>query len=78
MPEPTQTSQGTSMDVRSVRMVATTGISSVSASRVVQDDTTRSIYMDTITTSIRRVVLSGPDLDVSSSGLTIEDVTGQE
>ena len=78
MPEPTQTSQGMSMDVRSIRMVATTGISSVSASRVIQDDTTGLIYMDTITTSIRQVVLSGPDPDVFSAGPTIEDVTEQE
>ena len=78
MPDPTQTSQGTSMDIRSIRMVATTGISSISASRVVQDDTTRSIYMDTITTSIGRVVLSRPDPGVSSTGPTIEDVTEQE
>ena len=77
-PESAQTSQGPSMDVRSIRMVATTGISSVSASRVIQDDTTGLIYMDTITASIRRVVLSGPNPDISSAGPTIEDVTGQE
>ena len=78
MPESAQTSQGPSMDVRSIRMVATTGISSMSASRVIQDDTTGSIYMDTITASIRRVVLSRRDPDISSAGPTIEDVTGQE
>ena len=78
MPEPAQTSQDTSMDVMSIRMVTTAGISSVSSSRVILDDTTRSIYMDTITTSIRRVVLSGPDPGKSSVGPTIEDVTGQE
>ena len=78
MPESTQTSQGTHMDVRSIGMVATTGISSVSASRVVQDDTTGSIYMDTITASIGRVVLSRPDLGVPSAGPTIEDITGQK
>ena len=66
------------MDIRSIRMVATTGIYSMSASRVIQDNTTRSMYMDTITTSIRRVVLSGLDPDMSSAGPTIEDVTGQE
>ena len=71
-PESAQTSQGTPMDIRSIGMVTTTGISSMSASRVVQDDTTRSIYMDTITASIRRVVLSGLDPDVSSAGPTIE------
>ena len=66
------------MDVMSIRMMTTSGISSVSLSRVIQDDTTGSIYMDTITTSIGRVVLSGPDLGLSSVGPTIEDVTGQE
>ena len=66
------------MDGMSIRMVATTGISSMSASRVIQDDTTRLIYMDTITTSIGRVVLSRLDPDISSAGPTIEDVTGQE
>ena len=78
MPEPTQTSQDTFMDVMSIRMVTTAGISSVSSSRVIQDDTTGSIYMDTVTTSIGRVVLSGLDLGKSSVGPTIEDVTGQE
>ena len=77
-PEPAQTSQDMSMDVMSIRMVTTAGISSMSSSRVVQDDTTGLIYMDTITTSIGRVVLSGPDPGKSSSGPTIEDVTGQE
>ena len=67
-----------SMDIRSIRMVATTGISSISASRVIQDDTTGLIYMDTITTSIGWVVCSGLDPDVSSMGPTIEDVTEQE
>ena len=78
MPEPTQTSWDMSMDVMSIMMVTTAGISSVSLSRVIQDDTTRFIYMDTITTSIGRVVLSGPDPGKSSAGPTIEDVTGQE
>ena len=78
IPGSAQTSQGTPMDVRSIGMVATIGISSVSASRVVQDDTTRLIYMDTITASIGRVVLSRLDPDVSSAGPTIEDITGQE
>ena len=78
MLEPAQTSQDTSMDIMSIRMVTTSGICSMSLSRVIQDDTTRSIYMDTITTSIGRVVLSGLDLGISSVGPTIEYVTGQE
>ena len=47
--------------------------SSQSSSRVIQDDTTGLIYMDTITASIRRIVLSGLDPGISSVGPTIED-----
>ena len=67
-----------SMDIASIRMVTTSGITSVSSSRVIQDDTTGLIYMDTITASIGRIVLSGLGLGISSMGPTIEDVTGQE
>ena len=61
-----------------VGLVSVPGISSVSSSTIVQDDTTGSVNLDTVTTSIGRVVLSGPDPDASSVGPTIEDVTGQE
>ena len=76
--EPTQVSQEISMDIMSIGLIVVPGISSMSSSRVVQDDTTRSVYLDTITTSIGRVVFSGPGLDAPSVGPTIEDVTGQE
>ena len=66
------------MDIMSIGLIAAPGISSVSLSRVIQDDTTRSVYLDTVTTSIGRVVLSGPDPYAPSAGPTIEDVTGQE
>ena len=66
------------MDIMSIGLIAAPGISSMSLSRVIQDDTTGSVYLDTFTTSIGRVVLSGPDLDASSVSPTIEDVTGQE
>ena len=66
------------MDVMSIGLIEAPGISSMSLTRVVQDDTTRSVYLDTITTSIGRVVLSVPDLDAPSVGPIIEDVTGQE
>ena len=78
MTGPAQTRQGTSMDNMSIGMLTTSGISSVTSSRVVQDDTTRSIFMDTLTTSIGRVVLSGLDWGISPVGPAIEDVTGQE
>ena len=66
------------MDVMTIGMIAAPGISSVSSSRVIQDDTTGLVYLDTVTTSIGWVVLSGPHPDASSAGPIIEDVTGQE
>ena len=35
-------------------------------------------YVDTVTTSGGRIILSGLDLNASSMGPTIEDITGQE
>ena len=49
-------------------------VSSMSTSRVVWDDSTGSIYLDTITTSIGRMVLGSTE---SSEGPTIEDITDQ-
>ena len=76
--EPAQVSQEISMDIMCIGLIAAPGISSVSLSRVVQDDTIRLVYLDTITTSIGRVVLSGPDPDAPSAGPTIEGVIGKE
>ena len=53
-------------------------ISSMSASRIVWDNSTRSIYLDTIATSIGRMVLGGLDTDALSTDPTIEEVTGKE
>ena len=60
-----------------IRLVATSGISSVSSSCIVKDEITGITYMDTITTSIGRVTLSGPDPEACSTGPTIEDITNQ-
>ena len=59
------------MGTMSIGLVTTPGISSVSSSRMVKDDTTGLVYMDTVTTSIGRVVLgrSGPN-----EGPVIEDI----
>ena len=38
-------------------------VSHVHASRVVWDDSTGSIYLDTITASIERMTIGGPDVD---------------
>ena len=49
-------------------------VSSISTSRVVWDDSTGSIYLDAIMTSIGRMVLGSTE---SSEGPTIEDITDQ-
>ena len=77
-PEPVTMNQGTSIDTVSMGLASAPGISSVSSSQIVQDDTTGSVYLDTITTSIGRVVLSGPGPDASLLVPIIKDVTEQE
>ena len=53
-------------------------VSHMHASRVVQDDSTGSIYLDTITASIKRMTIGGPDVDVLAKGSTTEVVTKWE
>ena len=59
-------------------VVVAPGISMLSMSCIVRNEATGVTYMDTVTTSIGRVALSGPDSEASSSSPTIEDVTGHE
>ena len=61
-----------------IGLVVTPRISTMSMSHIVRDKATGVTYMDTVTTSIGRVALSGPDSEASSPGPTIEDVTGHE
>ena len=56
------------------KMVSNPDLSSISSSWVVKDDTTGLVYLDTITTSIGRMVLGSME---SSEGPTIEDTTDQ-
>ena len=62
----------------SIGLVMTPGISSVSSSHIVKDDATGLTYVDTVTTSVGWIILSGPDPNDSSTGPTIEDITNQE
>ena len=57
-----------------IRLVATPGILSVSSSHIVKDKIMGITYMDTITTSIGRVTISGPGLEAFPTGPTIEDI----
>ena len=47
----------------------------MSTSHVVQDEATGATYLDTVTSSLGRVTLSGPEGETSAPGLKIEDVT---
>ena len=61
-----------------IGLVATPWISSVSSSHIIKDEVTGITYMDTITTSIGRVALSGPDPETFPTGPTIEDITNHQ
>ena len=63
------------MGTMPIRLVATPGISSMSASCIVKDEVTGITYLDTVTTSVGRVALSSPDPEACSTGPTIEDIT---
>ena len=71
-PEVVEVGQKMPMGSMSIGLVLTPSISSVSSSHVVQDDTMGLVYMDTVTTSIGRVVLGRSG---SNEGPIIEDIT---
>ena len=71
-------SQEVPMDTLSIGLVMMLGLSSVSSSSVVQDDATDLTYLDTVTTSVGRVILSSADPNISSTGPIIEDITDWE
>ena len=51
------------------------GVATINTSHIVKDEVTGITYMDTVTTSVGRVVLSGPEQDTSAQGPRIEDIT---
>ena len=73
MPELVQLDWGASTDVAAVGGMIP-WISSMSASRIVWDDSTGSVYLNTIAASIGRMVLGSTE---SSEGPTIEDIMDQ-
>ena len=78
MPELVEVDLEAPMGTMPIGLVATPGISTISTIHIIRDEATGLTYMDTITTSIGRVPLSGPNLEASSTGPTIKDVTGRE
>ena len=66
------------VSIMPIGLLATPGISSVSSSRIVKDELMGVTYMDTVTTSIGRVTISGPGLEALPTGPTIEDITDSQ
>ena len=64
------------VDIMPIGLLATPGISS--SSHIVKDELTGITYMDTITTSIGRVTISGPGLEAFPTGPTIEGITDHQ
>ena len=73
-PEVVEVGREMPVGTMSIGLVTTPGISSVSSSRMIKDDTTGLVYVDTVTTSLGRVVLGRPD---QIEGPIIEDITDQ-
>ena len=60
-----------------LRMAVLSGpaIATMSASHIVKDEVTGVTYMDTVTTLVGWVTLSGPRQETSTEGPTIQDIT---
>ena len=78
MPELVEVDLKVPIGTMPIGLVVTPGISSVSSSHIVKDEITGVTYMDTVTTSIGRVALSGPDLEAFPTGPMIEDITNHQ
>ena len=59
-------------------LVTAPGITSMSSSCIMRDELMGVTYMDTVTTSIGRVTISGPGLEACPTGPTIEDITDHQ
>ena len=70
-----QPSEGVS-NPDALRMAVLTGptVATMSTSHIVKDEVTGVTYMDTVTTSVGRVTLSGPKQETLAQGPTIQDI----
>ena len=58
-----------------IRMMTALEVMTMTASHVIQDEANDTTYFDTMTTSVGRVALSGPEGKIPMLGPKIEDVT---
>ena len=66
------------VSVSTLSMGLAPGMSSMSSSCVMKDNITGVTYMDTVTTSFGRIIISDPNPNASSMGPVIEDITDRE
>ena len=66
--------QNTPVSMMAMGIVSNPGMWSISSSWVVKDDETGIVYLDTVMTSIERMVIGSME---TREGPTIEDVTDQ-
>ena len=77
-PELVEVELKASVGIMPIGLLATSGNSSLSSSHIVKDELMGVTYMDTVTTSIGRVTISGPGLEAFPTGPTIEDITDSQ
>ena len=61
-----------------IQLVAAPGITSVSSSHIIKDKLVGVTYMDTVTTSVGRVTISGLGLEAFPTDPAIEDITDSQ
>ena len=64
-----------SPDPLMVGVMSAPGVATMRVSCIVKDEVTGVTYMDTVTTSVGRVALSGPEQETSAQGPKIQDIT---
>ena len=62
-------------DPLTVGFMLAPGVVTMSTSCIVKDEVIGVTYMDTVTTSVGRVVLSGPEQETSAQGPKRQDIT---
>ena len=62
------------LDPLTIEVISVPTVAMMSTSHIVRDEVTGATYMDTMTTSVGQVPLSGPGLETSAQGPTIQDI----
>ena len=62
-------------DPLTIGVMSDPGVATMSTSCIVKDEVTGVTYMDTVTTLVGRVALSGPEQETLAQGPTIQGIT---